>query len=35
MHAASDFKFTCKRCGGHNLTITHVWGILAGMNSEQ
>ncbi len=35
MNAAGVFKFTCKRCGGHCLTITHIWGILAGLNSEQ
>lgn len=29
------FKFTCKECGGHNLIVTHVWTILAGVNSER
>ena len=28
-------KFTCKECGGHNLTVTHVWNIMAGANSER
>jgi hypothetical protein len=27
-------KFTCKTCGGHNLIVTHVWTILAGVESE-
>jgi hypothetical protein len=27
-------KFTCKTCGGHSLTVTHVWSILAGPDSE-
>lgn len=28
-------KFTCKKCGGHSLTVTHVWSILAGEESER
>jgi hypothetical protein len=28
------FKFTCTSCGGHKLTVTHVWNILAGNDSE-
>jgi hypothetical protein len=27
--------FTCKKCGGHNLIVTHVWNIFAGGNSER
>ena len=27
-------KFTCKRCGDHELIVTHVWTILAGTDSE-
>ena len=27
-------KFTCIKCGGHELTVTHVWNILAGNASE-
>ena len=27
-------KFTCKTCGGHLLTVTHVWGIQAENDSE-
>ena len=26
--------FTCKTCGGHELTVTRVWEILAGPDSE-
>ena len=35
--AMSDNKpweFTCKTCGGHKLTVSHVWTILAGPESE-
>jgi hypothetical protein len=28
-------KFTCKECGGHTLIVTHIWNILAGVNSER
>lgn len=28
-------QFTCKECGGHNLTVTHVWSIFAGPDSER
>ncbi len=28
-------KFTCKECGGHKLIVTHVWSILAGVNTER
>jgi len=28
------WKFTCKTCGGHKLTVTRVWKILAGPDSE-
>jgi hypothetical protein len=27
-------EFTCKTCGGHKLTVTRVWKILAGPDSE-
>ena len=27
--------FTCKECGGHSLIVTHIWNILAGVNSER
>jgi hypothetical protein len=28
------WEFTCKTCGGHDVTVTHVWNILAGVNGE-
>ena len=28
------WEFTCKTCGGHSLTVTHIWNILAGADSE-
>ena len=28
------WEFTCKECGGHKLTVTRVWSILAGPDSE-
>jgi hypothetical protein len=28
------WEFTCKNCGGHNLTVKHVWSILVGPESE-
>jgi hypothetical protein len=27
-------KFTCSKCGGHELIVTHVWNIQAGTDSE-
>ena len=33
----NDFQtpeFTCKTCGGHILTVTRVWSILAGLDTE-
>ena len=30
----NPLEFTCNTCGGHNLTVTHVWNILAGPVSE-
>ena len=27
-------KFTCKKCGSHELIVTHLWSILAGPDSE-
>lgn len=32
-HAVS--KFTCAKCGGHELTVTHVWNTQAGAESER
>ncbi len=34
MKSNIEFKFTCSSCGGHTLTLSHVWNILAGENSE-
>lgn len=28
-------KFTCKECGGNQLIVTHIWNVLAGINSER
>jgi len=27
-------KYTCKKCGGHELIVTHIWSIQAGADSE-
>jgi hypothetical protein len=34
MNETRPWEFTCKTCGGHSLTVTHVWSILAGPDSE-
>ena len=34
MNDPQPWKFTCKTCGGHEVTVTHVWNILAGADSE-
>jgi hypothetical protein len=34
MNDNQPWKFTCKTCGGHSLTVTHVWSILAGSDTE-
>ncbi len=31
---ARPWTFTCKICGGHELTVSHMWSILAGNDSE-
>ena len=28
-------KFTCNKCGGHELVVTHIWNIQAGDDGEQ
>ena len=28
------WKFTCKTCGGHSLTVIHIWTVLAGPDTE-
>jgi hypothetical protein len=35
MNEQHPWKFTCKTCGGHNLTVTHAWSILAGPDGER
>ena len=35
MNNNQPWEFTCKTCGGHNLTVTRVWNILAGPVSER
>ena len=34
MNDHQPWQFVCKACGGHDLTVTHVWNILAGPKSE-
>jgi len=34
MNVAQSWEFTCKTCGGHNLTVSHIWTILAGPDTE-
>jgi hypothetical protein len=34
MNDSQSWEFTCKTCGGHTLTVTRVWTILAGPDSE-
>jgi hypothetical protein len=34
MNDHQPWQFLCKSCGGHDLTVTHVWNILAGPESE-
>jgi hypothetical protein len=34
MNGSSPWAFTCKTCGSRNLTVTRVWKILAGPDSE-
>ena len=34
MNKNNGSKFTCKKCGGHELTVVHVWNIQAGSDSE-
>lgn len=35
MKDIQPWEFTCKKCGGHGLTVIHIWSILAGEDSEQ
>jgi len=34
MNDSQPWEFTCKTCGGHTLSVTRVWTILAGPESE-
>jgi len=34
MNDSQPWDFTCKTCGGHKLTVSRVWNILAGLESE-
>jgi len=34
MKNLQPWTFTCKTCGGHELTVTRIWSILAGADSE-
>jgi hypothetical protein len=34
MNNNQPWKFTCKTCSGHSVTVTHVWSTLAGADSE-
>ena len=34
MNEPQSWEFTCKTCGGHKLTVSRVWNILAGPESE-
>lgn len=34
MNDTQPWEFTCKTCGGHELTVSRVWNILAGPESE-
>ena len=35
MNDHQPWEFTCNTCGGHNLTVTRIWTILAGSVSER
>ena len=34
MNRNQSCEFTCKTCGGHKLTVSHIWTILAGPDTE-
>jgi hypothetical protein len=34
MNQYHESRFTCKKCGSHELTVTHIWNIQAGNDSE-
>jgi hypothetical protein len=35
MNGQQPWEFTCKTCGGHALTVAHIWTILAGPDTER
>ena len=35
MNDLKPWEYTCKTCGDHNLTVTRIWTILAGLASER
>jgi hypothetical protein len=34
MNDNQPWEFTCKTCGAHEVTVTHVWNVLAGVDGE-
>ncbi len=34
MNGNDASRFTCVKCGGHDLIVTHIWKIQAGVKSE-
>ena len=34
MNGKDAFKFTCSKCGGHEVVVSRVWSIQAGAESE-
>jgi hypothetical protein len=34
MNDTQPWEFTCKTCGDYGLTVSHVWSVLAGSDSE-
>jgi hypothetical protein len=34
MNEPQPWEFTCEICGGHQLNVTRVWNVLAGLDSE-
>ena len=35
MNDHQPWKFTCNKCDGHELIVTHIWNIEAGIDSER
>ncbi len=34
MDNGSSSKFTCQKCGGHELVVTHIWNTQVGTDGE-